>query len=232
MEGEVCFTFAVGFDYGEGMSRQMQKRRFLKAAFPLFFLLVFCPTLAGAEEKGDLCEEIILQGHVEWPEGREPQWPVELYLSYQMNYQKDPAFLLISYPLQEKDFSITLAPYRALKKHTKRLPKNSTKPPTESHPETKPESQPETKPETKPESQPETKPESQPESGPMVMSQKFLAPAMFLYPREIQFQYYAMTPDGLSRSAYYQTSYTHEKKEIDGKLQCQPEVILTPIVLK
>jgi hypothetical protein len=202
------------------MLRQIQKRRFLKAAFPLFFLLVFCSPLAGAEEKGDLCEEIILQGHIEWPEGREPQWPVELYLSYQMNYQKDPAFLLVSYPLQEKDFSITLAPYRELKKHTKRLPGNSTKPPTESHPE------------SKPESQPETKPESQPESGPMAMTQKFLAPTMFLYPREIQFQYYVMTPDGLSRSAYYQSTYSHEKKEIDGKLQCQPEVTLTPIVLK
>lgn len=158
------------------------------------------------------CQHIELIGKVETPADFPPELPIELTMTYQMNYQKNPALLLENYPLRKKEFVLTLAPTQLFfspKKRSSRLP-----------------------PESLPESFPESAPETQLGVERETIAFKFVAPKMFLYPREIRFQYYARTPDGRWQSAYLKTTYLHEKKELEGRWECMSEVDLSPLVLK
>jgi hypothetical protein len=185
-------------------------------------LLWVCGCLAASAEAAPppaSCRRILLVGHIETPPDFPADRQVQLSMTYQMNYQKNPAILFLKYPLSLRDFIVSLYPSPPLKLKKSgaavRLP--------------------ESLPETSPWSWTESKPETQPESQPVLEQVKlgFIAEKMFLYPREIKFRYYAETSDGVYKSDFLKLDYLHEKRQqADGSWQCESEVKLEPVVLK
>lgn len=191
-------------------------KRLVSCWVMIFILGLFVPAALFAAPPPLSCRSITLNGSLELPADFPSNQPVLLNMTYQMNYQKNPALLFVNYPLTGKQFRIQLLASPPI------VPK---KPPM-------PIQQPESMPESAPSLHrgAESAPESQ--SSPEPLSLKFVAEKMFLYPREIDFQYFARSQDGSWQSAYLKTHYLHEKKQVDGTWECQSQVSLTPMVLK
>ncbi|HKY62082.1 MAG TPA: hypothetical protein VJR29_01555 [bacterium] len=74
-------------------------------------------SLAGAGELradfyDEACQTIALQGKVELPPDFPKEEPLQLTLSFQLNYQKAPSYLLVNLPTGQAEYKVTIVGYR------------------------------------------------------------------------------------------------------------------------
>ncbi len=146
------------------------------------------------------CRSINLNGKFEPPPEGRVKLPLELTMTYQMNYQQAPALLVVNYPLKGTDFVIRLTaapPFPSNRELILKLAK-------EVHAETR----------------------SAVDEATTELS--FYAPPMFIYPREIVFRHYFKSADGKRVSDLVETAYFHDKKMINDESQCESTLTLAP----
>lgn len=67
---------------------------------------------ARADFYDEACQTIALKGKVELPANFPKEEPLQLTLSYQMNFQKAPTYLTINLPTGAVDFTVTIVGFR------------------------------------------------------------------------------------------------------------------------
>lgn len=86
------------------------RKLFWGAAFVM--AAVGAPRLCRANFYEESCQTIRLHGEVQKPAEYKDDRPLELTLAYQMNFQKQPAYLKINLPLGQNQFQINIVGFR------------------------------------------------------------------------------------------------------------------------
>lgn len=192
----------------------------MKKTIPKIFFLVILALAspALAQFQNAACRAFALRGAVVPPEGAPLPEGLELTVTYQLNFQKAPALLLVNEPLTNAAFEISFTGLRDLTPRETKMEKKSREAKAMLAPP----------PESRPAETQATETESQPEP---VTRFFFYAPAMFLYPREIQFRYYVRIRSTPWVSELKALDFFHEKKDIEGVSTCETYLNLPAIDL-
>ncbi|HEX5033661.1 MAG TPA: hypothetical protein VFW62_04220 [bacterium] len=87
----------------------------MKRGIAAILLLGFL-SLGSGQLKADFydeaCQTIVLNGRVELPPDFPKEEPLQLTLSFQLNFQKSPSYLLINLPTGQTEYKVTIVGFR------------------------------------------------------------------------------------------------------------------------
>ena len=87
-------------------------KRWLAAIFGLAIFTWGAMTASRADFYDEACQTILLKGKVELPPDFPKEEPLQLTLSYQLNFQKAPSYLLINLPTGASEYAVAIVGYR------------------------------------------------------------------------------------------------------------------------
>jgi hypothetical protein len=87
-------------------------RGWRQAIFGVGFLLLAFAGTARADFYDEACQTILLRGKVELPPEFPKEEPLQLTLSYQLNFQKAPSYLVINLPTGALEFTVPIVGFR------------------------------------------------------------------------------------------------------------------------
>jgi hypothetical protein len=87
-------------------------KRMTEAGLMLALLLLAWISPARADFYDEACQTILLKGKIELPAEFPKEEPLQLTLSYQMNFQQAPSYLVINLPTGAAEFEVPIVGYR------------------------------------------------------------------------------------------------------------------------